>query len=134
MDTLEFIIPGKPKYNTVVKVAIGAIANTCGFDIETIDDIKTATLEACKTICCHGYIGLAEKYRLTCTVDKGYVQIEVRDDVGGEIKEKGVRPCQKCPQEGDLSIHIMQGLMDKVEISSGENGKRYIKIEKRLNE
>ena len=48
-DKLQFVIPGKPQYITIVRLAVGSAANTAGFDVEEIEDIKTAVGEACKT-------------------------------------------------------------------------------------
>ena len=53
-DKLKFVIPGKPEYITMVRLAVGSIADTAGFDYEEIEDIKTAVSEACKNITCHG--------------------------------------------------------------------------------
>ena len=52
MDELKFIIPGKPAYLTMIRLAISSIATTAGFDLDAIDDIKTAVSEACKNISC----------------------------------------------------------------------------------
>ena len=51
-DKLQFVIPGKPQYITIVRLAVGSAANTAGFDVEEIEDIKTAVGEACKNISC----------------------------------------------------------------------------------
>jgi len=45
MDNLEFIIPGKPEYLTMVRLAIGSIAATAGFNLDAVEDIKTAVSE-----------------------------------------------------------------------------------------
>ena len=47
-DKIKFIIPGKPEYLTMVRLALGSIADTAGFDLEEIEDIKTSVQEACK--------------------------------------------------------------------------------------
>ena len=41
-DKIKFIIPGKPEYLTMVRLALGSIADTAGFDLEEIEDIKTS--------------------------------------------------------------------------------------------
>ena len=69
-DKLTFIIPGKPEYITMVRLAIGSVANTAGFNIDEIDDIKTAVAEACRNISCHGSGGFAEKYQVECLTIK----------------------------------------------------------------
>ena len=38
-DTIKFIIPGKPEYLTMVRLALGSIADTAGFDLEEIEEI-----------------------------------------------------------------------------------------------
>ena len=53
MDNLKFIIPGKPEYLTMVRLAISSIATTAGFDLDAVEDIKTAVCEACKNVSCH---------------------------------------------------------------------------------
>ena len=46
MDNLKFIIPGKPEYLTMVRLAISSIATTAGFDLDAVEDMKTAVCEA----------------------------------------------------------------------------------------
>ena len=41
-DKLQFVIPGKPEYITIVRLAVGSAANSAGFNVEEIEDIKTA--------------------------------------------------------------------------------------------
>ena len=36
MDKINFIIPGKPEYLTMVRLAIGSIASNAGFNLEEI--------------------------------------------------------------------------------------------------
>ena len=38
-DRIKFMIPGKPAYLTMVRLAIGSIADMSGFDIEEIEDM-----------------------------------------------------------------------------------------------
>ena len=32
-DKLQFVIPGKPQYITIVRLAVGTAADTAGFDV-----------------------------------------------------------------------------------------------------
>ena len=70
-DKLQFVIPGKPQYITIVRLAVGTAADTAGFDVEEIEDIKTAVSEACKNISCHGSEGFADEYKVECFLDEG---------------------------------------------------------------
>ena len=124
-DKIKFNIPGKPAYLTMVRLAIGSIADTMGFDI------KTAVSEACKNISCHGLDGFAEEYSVECAADEGYLEICVADNSGGHVLERLAKPCQTCPNEGNLAIFVIQSLMSEVEILDGSQGKKTIKMVKR---
>ena len=39
-DRIKFIIPGKPEYMTMVRLAIGSVSDVAGFNFEEIEDIK----------------------------------------------------------------------------------------------
>ena len=127
-DKLKFVIPGKPEYITMVRLAVGSIADTAGFDYEEIEDIKTAVSEACKNITCHGSEGFAEEYEVECIVEKDRIQITVRDTSEGHNLKKLKKPCLDCPNEGNLSLYVIKTLMSDVEIIKEENCKNTIKM------
>ena len=127
-DKLKFVIPGKPEYITMVRLAVGSIADTAGFDYEEIEDIKTAVSEACKNITCHGSEGFAEEYEVECIVEKDRIQITVRDTSEGHNLKKLKKPCLACPNEGNLSLYVINTLMSDVEIIKEENCKNTIKM------
>ena len=95
MDNLKISIPGKPEYLTMVRLAATSIASMAGFDIEAAEDIKTAVSEACKNVACHGSSGFSTKYEIECNVDKGSIEIIVRDDCDCHTLEKTCKPCDK---------------------------------------
>lgn len=127
-DKLKFVIPGKPEYITMVRLAVGSIADTAGFDYEEIEDIKTAVSEACKNITCHGSEGFAEEYEVECIVEKDRIHITVRDTSEGHNLKKLKKPCLDCPNEGNLSLYVINTLMSDVEIIKEENCKNTIKM------
>lgn len=45
MDTLKFTIPSNPKYIQMLRLSSASIANSMGFDIEVIEDIKVIVSE-----------------------------------------------------------------------------------------
>ena len=131
MDNLKIIIPGKPEYLTMVRLAIGSIAKTAGFDVDHIEDIKSAVEEACKNVSCHGFEKQADQLEIECNVEAGRLEIIVRDNCDKHTLEKMSRPCQHCPGEGNIAIYVMQTLMDEV-IVDKENGRKVIKMVKTL--
>ncbi len=132
MDNLKISIPGKPEYLTMVRLAATSIASMAGFDIETAEDIKTAVAEACKNVACHGSSGFSTRYVVECNVDKGVIEIIVRDDCDCHTLEKTCKPCLNCPEEGDLGVYVMKTLMDDVEFGRDDSGHKFVKMGKRL--
>ena len=130
-DKIKFTIPGKPAYLTMVRLAIGSVADTMGFDFDEIEDIKTAVAEACKNVSCHGLDGFAEEYSVECVADECCLEIYVTDNSDGHVLQRLAKPCQSCPNEGNLAIFVIQSLMDEVTILDGTQGKKTIKMVKR---
>ena len=127
-DKLVFDSPGRPEYITMMRLAIGSIADTAGFDIEEVDDIKTAVAEACRNISCHGQEGFAELYQVECLVEDGRLEISVQDKSSAHSIQKVKKPCLDCPNEGHLGVFVIQSLMTKVEIIDNPQGKQTIKM------
>jgi serine/threonine-protein kinase RsbW len=132
MDNLKISIPGKPEYLTMVRLAATSIASMAGFDIEAAEDIKTAVSEACKNVACHGSSGFSTKYEIECNVDKGSIEIIVRDDCDCHTLEKTCKPCLNCPEEGDLGIIVIKTLMDDVEFGRDDSVHKFVKMGKKL--
>ena len=129
-DKLTFVIPGKPEYITMVRLAVGSAADNAGFNIDQIEDIKNAVGEACKNICCHGSEGWAEEFQVECLIDDEKMEIYVKDKSTEHNVKKIYRPCLDCPNEGDLALFVITSLMDKLEIIKEENCKNTIKMVK----
>ncbi|MDO4604379.1 MAG: hypothetical protein Q4B23_00195 [Helcococcus sp.] len=45
MDTIKFTIPSNPRYLQMLRLSCASIANSMGFDIEAIEDIKVIVSE-----------------------------------------------------------------------------------------
>lgn len=129
-DKLTFVIPGKPEYITMVRLAVGSAADNAGFNIDQIEDIKNAVGEACKNICCHGSEGWAEEFQVECLIDDEKMEIYVKDKSTAHSVKKLYKPCMDCPNEGDLALYVITTLMDKLEIIKEENCKNTIKMVK----
>lgn len=130
MDNFKFTIPGKPEYLLMVRLAIGSIATTAGFDIDETEDIKTAVEEACKNVSCHGFDGFSDKYELECNVENKRIEIIVRDACDAHTLAKLSKPCRNCPKEGDLGIFVIQSLMNEVEFGKEKEGHKAIRMVK----
>ena len=130
-DKVKFTIPGKPEYIAMVRLAVGSIADTSGFNVEEIEDIKTAVGQACKNISCHGKEGLLSEYELECIADKDFMEIYVTDTGTVEGTGELSMQCMDCPNEGDLGVFVVKTLMSEVELIENPNHKKTIKMIKR---
>lgn len=46
-DTVHLTLPAKPQYMVMARLLAAAVAGQAGFDVERIEDFKTAVAEAC---------------------------------------------------------------------------------------
>lgn len=46
-DVIKLEFPAKPDYILAIRLAVSAIAERAGFDVDDIEDLKVATAEAC---------------------------------------------------------------------------------------
>jgi len=121
-DVLKLSVPAKPEYVSLVRLAISSVANTIGFDVEAIEDIKIAMAEACNNAVLHGCKECSENYEVEVCVNENSLLIIVKDNGKGYNSLNYKEPDINCPKEGGLGIFIIKSLMDDVEIYS-ENGK-----------
>lgn len=131
MDNLKMVIPGKPEYMTMIRLAAGSLAANAGFDLETCEEIKLAVGEACKNVSCHGQAGYSDKYELDFIVGKGSFEVTVIDACDCHTIEKSGPQCRHCPQEGDIGVIMIRSMMSCVEIGSDASGHKYINMVRR---
>lgn len=120
-DTLKLQLPGKPQYVSTVRMVIASLANSAGFDVEAIEDMKVAVSEACTNVVCHG-ASEDELYEVTFELTDEQFCISVQDQGEGYDMNQYQEPNLDCPKEGGLGLFIIQTLMDEVE-STSEPGK-----------
>lgn len=128
-DVLHFSIPGKAEYVRTVRMAVSCLANSIGFDIEAIEDIKVAVSEACTNVVCHSR-DEEKLYDVYCEVDFGKITVSVIDKGVGYDQESYKSPCLNNPQEGGLGLYIIHCLMDEVFIDSERGNGTNIKMVK----
>ena len=131
MDTLKFVIPGKPEYMTMVRLATGALAAKAGFTLDDAEDVKMAVAEACKNVSCHGNEGYSDKYEIEYNVGEGSMEITVIDACDQHSLQKMSKQCQHCPQEGDIGFIMLRSLMTCVELGHDDQGHKFITMVKK---
>ena len=119
-ERFKFVIPGRPEHISTVRLAVGSVAASCGFNVEEIEDIKTAAGEACQLVSCHEMEGYAKEYTVECETEPGKITIKVINN-SHEIMEKTNKRCIDCPNEGEIGKLLIKTLMDDVEVSCEDN-------------
>lgn len=115
-DLLKFSVPGKAEYVGTIRMAVSCLANSAGFDVEAIEDIKVAVSEACSNAVCHGRPGDAADYEVFCELGEDRLVVSVIDRSGGFDFCSYEEPALDCPKENGLGLYIIKALMDEVDI------------------
>ena len=124
-ERFKFTLPGRPDYIQIMRLALGGIASQAGFDVEEIDDIRTAVGEACQLVFCHEMEGYSREYSLECLMDPGRLEIKVINS-SDELMEKTDKRCLDCPNAGELGKLLIRSLMDEADVSCDEDGRKTI--------
>lgn len=131
MDTVKITVPGKPVYRTMLRLVTSSLGTLVGFDVEQIEDMKTSISEACKIVSCHGKGGYSSECELEYTVDGCEIIIKVTDKCDEHSIEKIDKPCRHCPQDGNMSVVVIESLMDSCKVGTDEDGRKYVKMVKK---
>ncbi|MFL5822519.1 MAG: ATP-binding protein [Solirubrobacteraceae bacterium] len=76
-------LDSSPETLTLVRGALGGLAEGLGLDPELLDDIKTAVSEACNNVVMHAYGGDSGPLQVCLYVGADKIQVLVRDWGGG---------------------------------------------------
>ncbi len=128
-ETVQLIIPCRPEYVGVARLAVLGIASRMPFSYDEVEDVRLAVGEACTHAVERAGAGIAT-LRIISTLDPHALTIEVTDDVSEEnmaepteeaklLEEAGV------DQEG-LGALLMEILVDEVKIETSATGTRVL--------
>ncbi len=124
-DAVELKIPADPQMIRVARLTVSAVASQNDISVEVLEDLKLAVSEACTERLDSG----AARNWLFITIGQegDELWIEVRGD------EQGKRADQAPEQEERVwGMALMEALMDAVELDSDDQGRRIIRLRKRL--
>ncbi|AUG58927.1 ATP-binding protein [Acetivibrio saccincola] len=112
-DNIELVLPFKAGYVSVARLVASGVGSRIGFDIEAIEDIKVAISEVCNKLVSIGS-KVSDCYKIVYSVsEEGLKVTYLCDD-----------PSIKCvfKKESDaLAIHIINALMDEVELCTDKH-------------
>lgn len=116
MDNVSISLPSNYKYISIARLSASVVANSIGFDIEQIEDIKVAVGEACNNAILHSESD--DLFDLNFIVEKDKLSIEVTDNGKGFNLMEYEAPDLENPVGNGLGIFIMKSLMDDVKIDA----------------
>ncbi|HWR24465.1 MAG TPA: ATP-binding protein [Feifaniaceae bacterium] len=113
-ETVQMTLPAKAEYLTTVRLVAGSLAGQAGFDMEEIEDIKTALSEACLLL-------------IPCLQQPGVIKLQlcVRDGVSAKVSAHcSPESCPNTP-ERQFSVFLLQALCNEFEFSYTEGESEY---------
>jgi anti-sigma regulatory factor (Ser/Thr protein kinase) len=81
--TVQLHLESSPETLTLVRGAIGGLAELLALDVELLDDLKTAVSEACNNVVMHAYDGKSGPLDVRLFVGADQIEVAVRDSGRG---------------------------------------------------
>lgn len=117
-DVIRLQFPARPEYILAVRLAVSAVAERVGFDIEDIEDIKVASAEACTLLLSAG----AKQIDISLTVQSG---LELLFEAQGSAYEA-------FSESDGLSQYLLDALVDTCELKSDSGAVKSVRLQKTL--
>jgi serine/threonine-protein kinase RsbW len=119
---VRLIIPARPEYITLCRLALTGLSRLGPFSDELLADLKLALTEACSNSVRHAYAedegGVVQ---IVYDLQPDRLVIEVTDEGGGFDPEDAAAGADDL-SEGGLGIAIIRAIADAVEIGARANG------------
>ena len=130
---IEVEIPPRPEYVGVVRHLMGAVARLGHHSPEFVENAKLAGSEACtNAVMLTGRAGSTDRIGVRAVLDAERLEIEVTDrgeDAGSDgdhATDPAATPVGGF--EGGLSVPLLEGLVDELEIEPREGGGNVVRM------
>lgn len=129
-NLIKMTVPTDSSNISVVRMTASSIANTIGFNIEEIDDVKIAISEACTNVIKHSKVPY---FDLLFNHGKNYIEIEIQDrGVGCDLSALKEPSLEGDRDSSGLGLFIIKMLMDEVIINSQKDMGTCIYMKKQI--
>ncbi|MGC9319489.1 MAG: ATP-binding protein [Armatimonadota bacterium] len=135
-NTVELVLPSKPEYLLVARLATSGVGLRAGLTVDDIDDLKVAVAEACTNVISHAFDDDVPPERRTINLrmitGKGELTVEVEDE-GVGFDPKALQRAQRNGLEGEggLGFGLMTELTDSLTVESAPgSGTRVIMVKR----
>ena len=128
-ETVQLIIPCRPEYVGVARLAVLGIASRMPFSYDEVEDVRLAVGEACTHAVERAGTGAAT-IRIVSTVAPHALRIEITDDIAEADVAAPSEEAQLLEEAGvdqqGLGALLMEILVDKVDIETSAAGTRVV--------
>ncbi len=128
-ETVQLIIPCRPEYVGVARLAVLGIASRMPFSYDEVEDVRLAVGEACSHAVERAG-SLAATIRIVSKIDANALRIEVADDVAADTAAAPSEEARLLEEAGvdqqGLGALLMEILVDEVTIEAGSAGTRVL--------
>jgi serine/threonine-protein kinase RsbW len=132
--TIRLVIPAKPEYITLGRLALTGIARLRSLSEEVLGDLKLALTEACTNSVRHAYGDAGGVVEIGYELHPDKLVVAVADQ-GNGFALAGTRPGLSEEEliEGGLGIAIIEALSDELEIAERPGGGSTLRFVKHLS-
>ena len=134
-QAIRLVIPAKPEYISLARLALTGLSRVRELDPETLADLKLAITEAASNSVRHAYSDGAGTVEVLYDLRPDRIVIEVSDDGEGFDYDTGPAAADLADEltEGGLGIAIIQTIADDFELGRGPGGRgSRLRFSKRL--
>lgn len=111
-DVISLSLPAKAEYLTAVRLVAGSVAGQAGFDMEEIEDVKTALSEACLLL-------------MPCKENTLKLEIWIQEGFHAVVRASREQAACKQSPEREFGSFLLEALSDKVEFLEFDGESEY---------
>ena len=122
-DRFTLVIPARPEYLLLARLALTGVARLAQADEEALADLRLAVTEAAANACRHAYEDGQGDVTIKLTLsDDDQLEVVVEDDGPGFESESVAEWRAEELGEDGMGLAIIRAIADDVEIGPRENG------------
>ena len=122
-DRYTLVIPAKPEYLLLARLALTGVARLAHADEEALADLRLAVTEAAANACRHAYEDGQGDVTIQLTLsDDHQLEVIVEDDGPGFASESVAEWRAEELGEDGMGLAIIRAIADDVEIGSRQSG------------
>ncbi|MEU6801524.1 ATP-binding protein [Streptomyces neyagawaensis] len=127
MATVELRFSALPEHVRTARLVAAAVARRAGVDEAVLDEVRLAVGEACtRAVGLHRSSGVSAPVHVSLIEEEKQFSIEVGDEaphtVPGDKASGAGGEAEVDSEEDDMGLAVISGLVDDMEVSTGENG------------